>query len=267
MDSAGTLTSGEKLIAQYLNDLYDHDPEVFQIYGAAVALLLTMLYFDYKQDTIGKLFTKTPLSLTFVYLAYVLTKREDTASIHDLNHYQFWVVVGLCCGVLGDVALVFTHKILFLAGLIVFLLGHVAYIWAFLNLLQNQPACFTNPIVVPYIGAVVLVAALIFTYYRPYMARAKMLVPGFAYVGVIATMVATAVFVYFDPSYTLEGRNIILAGAGFFFLSDICVAHQRFRYRSFANRLLGLPLYYAAQFLIAASVGHMHLTSTTDEIQ
>jgi len=46
-----------------------------------------------------------------------------------------------------------------------------------------------------------------------------------------------------------------LVGAVFFYVSDIFVANQRFVIEQFYNRLIGLPLYYTAQFLLAFSVG------------
>jgi uncharacterized membrane protein YhhN len=47
---------------------------------------------------------------------------------------------------------------------------------------------------------------------------------------------------------------MILAGAVAFYLSDLSVANDRFVHESFFNKLWGLPLYYAAQILLAASV-------------
>jgi hypothetical protein len=40
-----------------------------------------------------------------------------------------------------------------------------------------------------------------------------------------------------------------------FYFSDILVARQRFVKNRFFNRASGLPLYYAAQFMIAFSTG------------
>jgi len=40
-----------------------------------------------------------------------------------------------------------------------------------------------------------------------------------------------------------------------FYISDLFVARDRFFKTEFSNRLLGLPLYYAGQFLLAFSVG------------
>ena len=47
---------------------------------------------------------------------------------------------------------------------------------------------------------------------------------------------------------------LILGGALAFYLSDLSVARDRFIREAFVNRLWGLPLYYGAQLLLAATV-------------
>ena len=51
------------------------------------------------------------------------------------------------------------------------------------------------------------------------------------------------------------GRGVVFTGALLFYLSDLFVARNRFMEKSFINRLMGLPLYYTAQFLLAFSIG------------
>jgi len=51
------------------------------------------------------------------------------------------------------------------------------------------------------------------------------------------------------------GAIALLAGAALFFVSDLAVARDRFVAPGFANRLWGLPAYYAGQLLIAWSIG------------
>ena len=46
----------------------------------------------------------------------------------------------------------------------------------------------------------------------------------------------------------------LLAGALGFFVSDLAVARERFVAKSFSNKLWGLPLYYAAQLVLAGTV-------------
>jgi uncharacterized membrane protein YhhN len=43
-------------------------------------------------------------------------------------------------------------------------------------------------------------------------------------------------------------------GASLFYLSDLFVARNRFVKKEYVNRLVGLPLYYTGQYLLALSV-------------
>ena len=47
----------------------------------------------------------------------------------------------------------------------------------------------------------------------------------------------------------------VFVGAVSFYLSDVFVARDRFLKSEFVNRLIGLPMYYCGQFLLAFSVG------------
>ncbi len=49
-------------------------------------------------------------------------------------------------------------------------------------------------------------------------------------------------------------RFAIAAGAACFYLSDLHVARHRFVVESFWNKAWGLPLYYAAQLILASTV-------------
>ena len=71
-----------------------------------------------------------------------------------------------------------------------------------------------------------------------------------SYIGVISLMVATSI------GAVAAGAPIVLAvGAIVFALSDLFVARERFVQKGFVNSALGLPAYFGAQLLLAASVG------------
>jgi len=70
-------------------------------------------------------------------------------------------------------------------------------------------------------------------------------------------MVIGAGSVLFDSTLPATGRNVVFIGAILFYLSDLFVARHRFMKQEFVNRLLGLPLYYSGQFLLAFSIGMM----------
>ena len=68
-------------------------------------------------------------------------------------------------------------------------------------------------------------------------------------------MVTGAWAVFAGTSFSFGGRWFVLAGAFLFYLSDLFVARNQFIQRDFINRLIGLPLYYLGQFLLAFSIG------------
>jgi uncharacterized membrane protein YhhN len=70
------------------------------------------------------------------------------------------------------------------------------------------------------------------------------------YAVVIAVMVATAIGTATRP----PGAAVIAAGAVGFAVSDAAVFRHRFVAAGLSNKLWGLPMYYAAQLLLAASV-------------
>jgi uncharacterized membrane protein YhhN len=70
-------------------------------------------------------------------------------------------------------------------------------------------------------------------------------------------MVCAASSVLGVKDFRPSGRFMVFSGAVAFYFSDVFVARDRFMKKEFLNRLVGLPLYYAGQFLIAFSLGFM----------
>jgi uncharacterized membrane protein YhhN len=158
------------------------------------------------------------------------------------SSYGRWVLVALCLGWVGDVALVSSQRNWFLTGLGAFLLSHVAYVGAFAAAGPRWvPAAIAG-------AALALPAVFIVRWLWPSLPP-DMRPPVLAYVAVISVMVAAAV-----GAATGRGPVIVVPAAVAFYLSDLSVARDRFVAPSFINRLWGLPLYYAAQVAFAFSV-------------
>jgi uncharacterized membrane protein YhhN len=100
---------------------------------------------------------------------------------------------------------------------------------------------------------VFLVSGSVFLWLRPHLGGMK--IPVFFYVVIISLMVVGAWSLLIDGGLGIESRIVIFTGALLFYFSDIFVARDRFLKKEFLNRLIGLPLYYAGQFLLAFSVG------------
>lgn len=146
-------------------------------------------------------------------------------------------LAGLALGAVGDVALLSRERRPFLAGLLAFLLAHLAYVGAFL-------ALGVAPWAVLVAGAVLAVAAA--RVWRWLGGRVGQMRPAvLAYVVVITAMVAVAAgCLAHAPS---QDRIGLLLAAVLFYVSDLFVARERFVVSDPLNRRVGLPLYYFAQ--------------------
>ena len=158
--------------------------------------------------------------------------------------YGRWVFAAQVFGWMGDILLIPKQRTIFLMGMIAFMLGHLILVGAFIS--------YTPFNVVMGAGAAAGLTALgvwIHNWVIPNVPMSLKL-PVRLYVVIISLMVATAVATLdTNPHPWLLG-----VGAVLFYLSDICVARQRFVQPALVNQAVGLPLYYAAQLLLAASV-------------
>ena len=160
--------------------------------------------------------------------------------------YGQWILGGLVLAALGDVLLIPRGaRYAFLAGLVSFLLGHLAYSGAFA--LRGLELRATAAAAAPVAGA----SMLALRYLWPHVQRnaPKLQYPVLVYVAVISTMVVCAA-----GTVGKAGNLAILAGAVAFYASDLAVARQRFVGETFANKAWGLPLYFGAQLLLAWTV-------------
>jgi uncharacterized membrane protein YhhN len=204
-----------------------------------LALLACLLLMERGKKPARILLFKTPLSILFVITAILQP--------HPLGPYYIAVLCGLILGLAGDVLLGTRTKACFKAGLVAFLLGHLAYVAAFA--LYTKPSDWLLP------GVLLMwaLAIVIFRWLRPHLGDMK--IPVAAYVVVITLMMWAAWAMFWAEQLAHGGARIALIGAACFYASDLFVARERFVTQGFENRLIGLPLYYTGQFLIAFSVG------------
>lgn len=183
----------------------------------------------------GKWIFKPLASTAFILLAYSVGAMDST--------YGTWILLGLALSWLGDVLLIpKDSKRSFIFGIISFLLGHVAYTLGFWSLGFNLPALFIS-----IVGAVVASWFIYRWLSSSLKGPFRAVVP--VYIGVIMVMVVTAV----SAAVHVVAVSLI-AGAVLFAVSDIFVARERFVAPGIVNRLVGLPMYYVAQLVLALSV-------------
>ncbi len=207
------------------------------IFGAI--LLFGLLYYEKKRVGKPLLIVKSALSLLFVVTALLQS--------HSVATYYHYLLVGLIFCLVGDVCLALPQEKAFRAGLFAFLIGHVFYILSFSSLIRF-PRWFSLGLFI-----IAVISAFVFFWLRPHLK--SMLIPVLIYIVVITVMVIGAWAVFWKSSFRFPGRALLLAGALCFYFSDVFVARDKFIKEEYRNRLFGLPLYYAGQFMLAFSVG------------
>lgn len=202
--------------------------------GLCALATTALIFVDRRASTLGAWLTKPVASAAFVAVALAAGALASA--------YGVTVLVALVLCMLGDLLLI-PEKVeaSFLAGLVSFLLGHVAFGVAFVVLGVSWP--------VVGIATVILAvpALLILRWLRPHLqGPMRFAVP--TYIIVITAMVALSMGAGIPTR-----RWLIVAGTVSFFLSDIAVARNRFVKPHWHNRLWGLPLYYGATVMLAAT--------------
>jgi uncharacterized membrane protein YhhN len=215
-------------------------PRVFAWFAAGtVVALAVLLVAEWREARAGVWIAKPLAAAGFVGAAL--------AQGALATPYGRLVLGGLVLSWVGDVLLIPRGaRRAFLAGLGSFLLAHLAYTIAFaVRGLDLRSTAFAA---VPVAAAGLLALRHLWPHVQENAPRLQR--PVLAYLAVISTMVVTA----FGTAGAAPSA-LIWAGATAFYASDLAVARQRFVAPAFSNKLWGLPLYFAAQLALAASVG------------
>jgi len=155
-----------------------------------------------------------------------------------------FLLAGLALSWCGDMFLIGDSRNASLAGLVAFLLAHVAYVAAFIR--HGYSRTWTLLSAVP----VAIIAVVTYNWLQPHI-PAELDTPVRSYIAVISLMV-----VYAFGTRGAGGTKLILAGALLFYLSDLSVAALRLVQTDWPTYILGLPLYYGGQLCLALSVSH-----------
>ncbi len=215
--------------------------------AVCLAALAALVGAEVRRDRGGRFRWKPLASIAFVAVPVVTGAFGRDAGADVVR----WVAAGLVLGAIGDILLMYESDRAFLAGLVAFLGGHLAYVVAFSQIVS--PRRWADGAMVPVVAATMIAAAVVLRWLWPRLGRMRLPVIGYLLVitamvigGIAVTIHGTAV----DPTAGM----LATAGAVAFYASDLAVARDRFVVKDVWNRAIGLPLYYGAQLLIAWSV-------------
>jgi len=159
--------------------------------------------------------------------------------------YSMWMLAALLFSFGGDIALMFgENQKAFRIGLVLFLIAHIVYALAFFKFAGGNIA----PVgITVFIG---IIAAIGYFYLYPKLGPMRLSV--LAYILVISYMLNRAIATHFGTTFSNQQAWLISIGAGLFYLSDLILAINRFRW-PFKYNHVSLAFYYSGQLLIALS--------------
>lgn len=180
-----------------------------------------------------------PLTTGLILLVALLAPEPVSSS------YQFLIVAGLLFSLAGDVFLMLPQD-RFLAGLVSFLIAHLFYIAAFASEAGFLPAPLAA---LPLVLYGLLITGILW----PHLGKMKG--PATIYMLVILVMAWQAAGRWLEIGST--SALLAMVGALLFVVSDSTLALNRFRRPFPSAQAIVLGTYYAAQWLIAVSVGNL----------
>ena len=193
------------------------------------------LGFESRNQTALASKTKFLASLAFVGFAWDMGAMNST--------YGQWVFIGLLMSLMGDVLLTLKgRKQAFISGLLFFMLAHLFYAWAFFTTGFNGSKL---PMTLPTVIFAVTITAL---WLRPHLTGL------YAFAIPVYLIVIAVMLIFAWSNQAAAATWWIVCGATLFAVSDLWVARNRFITVNINNRMIGLPLYYLAQLMLAYSV-------------
>lgn len=169
-----------------------------------------------------------------------------------LNGALLWFGLGILFSLAGDVLLMISLDRLFLAGLIAFLLAHIAYIIGFNT---PVPAGTGWGFILAFmigIGGVRIIRRI--TAPLPSQGRAGLRIPIMVYGLVISVMLLSAMMKLTDVSWQANAAALVSAGAFLFYVSDIILAWMKFIAPIRNGRIYNILSYHLGQIALIAGV-------------
>ena len=234
-----------KLLYSVINDCFKGEMNPMSNVVLIAACLLLSTYFilqERQEHYVSAVILKGLASMCFVILGFSLSDHSRTANM---------ITTGLLLGMIADILLNLrfvlksASKPVFLAGILVFLSGHILYLLAVFPDCPSKLPCI--------IASVVLTALLMAWIFTKITAEKAFKLFGIVYIGAIVLLNCTAyINLFAAPSLF---RAIFAAGALLFLVSDIVLILNTFgSEQKFSLRVTNLSLYYAGQLFIAISL-------------
>jgi uncharacterized membrane protein YhhN len=209
---------------------------------------------------------KSYIALSFVYLLIILLGHEDIAwyikpflipllilgiRFHSNFHSKTLLLTALTLSWFGDIILLFAdrNEVYFIAGLVAFVLSHIAYILLFNT--QIKPKNSKNKAVF-WMGVTAIIMYLIVIIALLLPNLGDLTIPVFIYALVLSTMLLFAFKGFL--MWKKPANWYILIGAVLFVSSDSLVAFNKFYNPLILSSFIIMITYLIAQYLIVSGI-------------
>lgn len=169
-----------------------------------------------------------------------------------LSGALLWFGLGILLSLLGDVLLMISLDRLFLAGLISFLLAHVAYVIGFNSPLPALSAWGFLLALMIGIGGVRILRRIVAPLHT--QGQAGLRIPILIYGLVISLMLLSAMLKLTDVSWQAGAALLVALGAFLFYISDIILAWLKFIAPIKHGRIYNILAYHLGQIALIAGV-------------
>jgi len=169
-----------------------------------------------------------------------------------LNGALLWFGLGILLSLAGDVLLMISLDRLFIAGLIAFLLAHVAYVIGFNTPLPALSAWGFILAFMIGISGVRVIRQIVAPLHAK--GQAGFRIPILLYALVISLMLLSAMLKLTDTSWQASAALLVALGAFLFYLSDIILAWMKFVAPIQNGRIYNILAYHLGQIALIAGV-------------
>ena len=227
-------------------------PIIIMVIGAL--MLFFFLFEKVKAYSLKAVFLKAITSLLFIALCvYGIGKS-------GLTRFPYFAVLGLTCGMLGDIALdlkyVYKEKDYeyTMAGFIAFGVGHILYVTGlFLEFYHGQNVLY---IIIPLVIGVLMGPMTIFVGKLSKAEYGRFKLVAFCYAITLFSTVATAFSMWMMNGFANAGLLMLFIGGVLFAVSDLILNLTYFAedHEKPIDLISNAITYYVAQYLIAFSL-------------
>jgi len=169
-----------------------------------------------------------------------------------LNSASLWFGIGILLSLAGDVFLLISLDRLFLAGLVAFLLAHLAYLVGFNIPIPEISAWGFVLAVIVGLGGVRVIRRIIAPLAASGQGRIRM--PIIIYSTVISLMLLSAMMKMTDITWNANAATLVGVGAFLFYVSDIILAWHKFVAPIQYGRIYNIGAYHLGQIMLIAGV-------------